>query len=134
MRHNRFVLMVMCALLLLAVSVPGVFAVWSYFGPPEPVESSVAITMGEFRYGLLYITRVSTIGGDYSAASVSKTADLDIRTDITLNRRAASSVVVDVTFYNSTDVSYYYKETQAKTWDNDTIGFASDVSDRQRAS
>ena len=50
MRHNRFVLMVMCALLLLAVSVPGVFALWTYFDPPEPVEEELSVSLSEWTY------------------------------------------------------------------------------------
>lgn len=50
MRHNRFVLMAMCALLLLAVSVPGVFAVWNYFSPPEPVEEELSVSLSEWTY------------------------------------------------------------------------------------
>ena len=50
MKHNRFVLMAMCALLLLAVSVPGVFAIWTYFDPPEPVEEELSASMSEWTY------------------------------------------------------------------------------------
>ena len=123
MKHNRFVLMAMCALLLLAVSVPGVFAVWSYFGPPEPVEVPVPTTMGEFKYGLLYITGVVVDGGAYSTASVIKADELDISANIKLNQNTSSTVKVAVTVYNSTDVSYYYKETETVSASQQTIGY-----------
>ena len=129
MRHSRFILLAMCLLLVISISVPGVFATWQYLKEPEPMERNMTTTMGDFRYGLLYITSVKVVDGDYNTASVSKTADLDISAGITLNSTTTSSVVVEVTLYNSTDVSYYYKETQAKTWDNDTIAFEADVSD-----
>lgn len=129
MKYNRFVLIVLCALLLVTAVIPGVFAEWIYADPPEPANSNMATALGEYRYGLLYITKVKVTGGDYSSASVSKTADLNISTDITLKRSAASSVEVEVTLYNSTDVSYYYKETLTTEWNNNTVAFETDVSD-----
>lgn len=123
MKRSNFLLLVMCAVLLLSLSVPGVFAVWQYFNPPESVESPVSTVMGEFQYGLLYITKVEVTGGAYSAATVAKTDDVDISANITLNTDNSSSVVVEVTFYNSTDVSYYYNETQTVSFDNNKISY-----------
>ena len=64
MRHNRFVLMAMCALLLLAVSVPGVFAIWTYFDPPEPVEEELSVSLSEwtFPYTITFINNGEKLG------------------------------------------------------------------------
>lgn len=122
-KHSRFLLMILCAVLLLSLSVPGVYAAWQYWDPPNPMEVPVPTTMGEFKYGLLYITGVVVDGGAYSTASVRKADELDISANIKLNQNTSSTVKVAVTVYNSTDVSYYYKETETVSASQQTIGY-----------
>lgn len=109
--------------LILCISVTGVSAVWNYFKPSEPIKDIIPLSFNSFKYGTLYITEVSVVSGAYSNAIVSKTGDLNISADLTLNTNPSSSVKLAVTFYNSTDVSYYYNKTEEVIWDNNTIGY-----------
>ncbi len=120
-RSSSFILIVL--LLVLSLPVSGVFALWHYYGLTEAKTENVASNLSTFKYGLLYITKVSVIQGAYSAAQVTKNADLNILADITLNPQADSQVVVEVTFYNSTENSFYYSKTDTISWDNDAIGY-----------
>lgn len=124
MKRRNILSLVLCGFLLLSLTIPGAYALWVYLLPPEPVEEDVATAMRDFKYGLLYITDVKVTGGAYSAAAVTKTDDVDISANLTLTNNAASSVTVDITIYNSTEVSYYFNEAQTVAWDNDRIQFA----------
>jgi len=112
----------LCALLV-ASSLTSVFALWHYTAPPEDVHSNAAISLHDFRYSTLYITRVNVTDGTYQSASITKTADLDIQSILALTNAASSSVTAQITFYNNTDASFYYKETETLSWDNNTIGY-----------
>ena len=114
--------------LLLAIvtvmSVGSVCATWRYAtGAPMPASSDVAISLSDFAYGMFYITRVKTTDGVYSSATCSKVGDVDIGCDITLTNAASSSVTVAVSFYNNTDVNYYYDKTETVSTDNSRIGY-----------
>lgn len=123
MRRNSSFLLIVALLLVLSLPVSGVFALWHYYGPTEPETENVASDLSAFKYGLLYITKVSVVQGAYSTAQVTKNADLNLHGDITLNPQAGSQVVVEVTFYNSTANSFYYNKTETVSWDNDAIGY-----------
>lgn len=115
--------MLLC-ILILCTSITGVFATWEFNdGPPDPVDSRVDVSLNEFRYGLLYVTRATVTGGRYTEATTSQQGDLDIRADLTLAADTGSTVVVDVTFYNNSTVSYYYNKTETVSSDNDRIGY-----------
>ncbi len=111
------------AILLLCLTVSGVSAVWIYVSLPREVQENVSSTLGNFTYGTFYITKVETVGGAYSYASVKKINDVNINADITLSKNTASTVVASVTFYNNTDVSYYYNETQTVSSNNNVIDY-----------
>ena len=111
-------------LLLLCSMVGGAFASWQYTGGAEPVSLGAASHLGNFSYGTLYITDVSVAGGAYSSATAKKSGETNIQADLTLDNNLASNVTVNVTFYNSTDVSYYYNEAETVTSSNTSIGYA----------
>ena len=118
---------ILCIVLLLAVLlpllVPGVYALWVYLNDPEPMASPISGKVSNFHYGTLYITKITVKGGSYESISTNKTADTNMSADLKLTSAAASSVSVDVTFYNSTDVVYYYNETQTVSSNNTNIGY-----------
>jgi hypothetical protein len=115
---------VLLCLLLVCASIAGVFASWEYTdGPPEAVKLGANCTMNEFRYGTLYITNVSVVGGSYSSATPYQVGDLNMQANIELNRQTASSVVMEVTFYNNTHSSFYYNKTETVSWNNDRIDY-----------
>lgn len=123
MRRRSPLILLIALLLMLSLFVSGAFALWHYYGPTEAGTGAVASDVTSFKYGLLYITKVSVVEGAYTSAQATKTADLNMSADLTLNPQAGSQAVVEVTFYNSTDYSYYYKETQTVSWNNSGIGY-----------
>lgn len=123
-RLHMFRPIVLLCLLLICTTVAGVFASWEYTdGPPEPVDAGISCNMNEFRYGTLYITNISVVGGSYSNAEPFQVSDLNMQADILLNSRTGSSVVMEVTFYNNTHSSFYYNFTETVSWNNDNIDF-----------
>lgn len=112
---------VMCVLLI-CTTITGVFASWMYNdGPPTPVEQPLSISMNQFRYGLLYVTRVDITGGNYNYASTSHVSDLNIEVSVDLENNKSSSVTMEVTFYNNADVSFYYDKTETVSANNENI-------------
>ncbi len=107
--------------LLFCVSVTGVCATWVYLSNPENKNAQLTLGAGAFTYGQIYITDVTVTGGSYASAAVEKIAATRIQETITLRAAANSSVTVDVTFYNSMDVSYYYDEEEVIASDNGRI-------------
>ncbi len=115
---------VLLCLLILCSSVAGVIAGWKYNdGPPDPVNRNVPVSLNDFRYGLLYITRAAVKSGSYTKANITQLGDLDIRADLTLLPNTNSIVVVEVTFYNNTTASYYYDKTETVSSSNDRIDY-----------
>ena len=123
MKSSYLSRLIVCTFLSLCLLVSGVSAVWNYFGPAETKNKQVPTSISNFKYGTLYITEVKVQGGNYTTAQVKKSADTNIDADLTLTNAASSSVTVSVTFYNSTDVVYYYNETQTVSSDNSRIGY-----------
>lgn len=118
---------VLLSLLLVCASVGCVFATWDYTdGPPESVGAGVDFALNEFRYGMLYITRISVVGGTHSNAQPSQVGDLNMHADIVLNKQKGSSAVVEVTFYNNTQNSFYYNKTETISWNNELIDYTVD--------
>lgn len=123
MRRGSSLILLMSLLLVLSLSVSGVFAVWHYYGPTQTQTKDVTANLSAFRYGLLYITKVTVLPGTYITAQVAKNGDLNLSADIALNPQAGAQVVVEVTFYNSTANSFYYNKTDVVSWNNDAIGY-----------
>lgn len=124
MKINPFFTPVIIAVIAFCLSVSGVNASWNYLSPPVSVTADISNEVAAFKYGTLYITSVEINGGAFDSASAKKTSDLNISADLNLQSNSSSSVSVAVTFYNNTDISYYYNETQVVSWDNDKIGLA----------
>ncbi len=107
--------------LVFCLSIAGVFAVWTYAESVQDATGQVGADMGSFRYGLIYITRAEVTGGSYSSGSVVKAGDTDITAELVLHLDGDSGLVLEVTFYNSTAVSYYYDEAVTVSTDNEGI-------------
>ena len=115
---------VLLCLLILCSGIAGVLATWEYNdGPPDPANSGVAVSLNNFHYGLLYITRATVKSGSYTSANVTQLGDLDIRADLALAPGERAAVVVEVTFYNNSATSYYYNKTETVSTDNEDISF-----------
>lgn len=128
---NQFLIL----LLSICMMSSGVYAAWVYMQSPDPQFQSIAVAIQGFTYGPFYITKVETVGGNYSSATAKKTGETDIESNITLNNQESSSVVLHVTFYNSTDVSYYYKDTETVSSNNEKIGYTvSDIEQKEEVS
>lgn len=119
---SRFVCVLLAVLTLFTVG--GVFATWKYATQaPTPAQSSTPISVKDFTYGMFYITTVKTTDGTYSSAYFSKNGDVDVNCDITLTNTASSSVTIAVSFYNNTNVNYYYDKTETVSSDNSKISY-----------
>lgn len=110
-------------LLVLCLTVGGVYANWQYLEDVGQAEVSIPNTTKEFKYGLLYITDVEVSGGSYASADARRAGDLNLHADLQLRTVATSTVVVTVTLYNSTDVSYYYNKTETISSSNTGITY-----------
>lgn len=116
MRRSLFPLLAAVFLVLL-MTVSGVWATWIYLTEATPGSSNATVSLGNIHYGTLYITKVETAE---SRATVTKSADTNIRIEL---ESPTPQLTTQVTFYNSTDVSYYYKETTALNWSNNTLSY-----------
>ncbi len=123
MRHKALLKFIPLVFLLAAMSITGVFATWVYGSPPTEVESSLPSSMGRFTYGTFYITNIAVNGENALSATAAKTGATTMSADLELQNNAASSVTVEVTFFNSTVGSYYYDETVPLVYDNADISF-----------
>ncbi len=118
----RLFSLVLCFFLLITVG--GAFATWQYASQgPDSKYMDVPLNLGEFKYGTFYITTVKVQSGSYENVAVSEVGDVDILGDITLNSTAGSSVTLAVSFYNNTDVTYYYDKTESVSFDNSNIQY-----------
>ncbi len=122
LRRNSLVIYLVALLLVLAtLTVPGVYALWTYFTAPSPTDADISNTISPFEYGLIYITQIKQLDSAGSSA-MEKTAATDVHADINLGA-SGSSVSYQVTFYNSTDVTYYYNEAQTISANHKAIGY-----------
>ncbi len=110
--------------LVMLLSVGGVFSAWVYGANPATVESKKSPTISKFTYGLLYITEAYVSGGSYSSASIQKTDETVVDLNLTLNAVAGSSVTFAITFYNSTDVIYYFDKVETLSSNNDGVAYS----------
>ncbi len=114
-----------CIILLFAMllSMGGVLAVWTYAYDPETKEGSIVANANSFKYGYIYITETKTVGGSYQSAESVKKSETSVDANVKLHGEASSNAVIEVTFYNSTDVSYYYDTTEEVT-DSQNVDFS----------
>ena len=123
MRRNHLLMLTLALFLLFSLTLSGVSAAWVYLAYPADVNSELPSAAASFRYGTLYITKVECTGGSYQQAQSQKNADLEITSDIRLRASADSAAEISVTFYNNTEVSYYYNEDEALTHSNNRISY-----------
>ena len=127
--RSRFLIVI---LLVMCMIVPGVYATWTFYDLPEPAYESMLVGLKNFSYGPFYITNIEQVGGDYSSASTIKIAETKVESNVTLSNSTSSTVVYNITFYNSTDISYYYKDTQDLSWNNNRITYeVSDIEQKE---
>lgn len=112
---------VIALVMVLCMAVSGVYATWTFLGPAQEEENGLSASLGSFSYGTFYITNIEITGGSYKSASVEKVSDTNISADISLNSNSSSTVVAEITFYNSAEASYYYNEVQTVSTDNSSI-------------
>ncbi len=109
---------------LTVLTIGGVSATWKYANlEPTPKNITMPISLKDFTYGMFYITKVKTTDGTHSSAQFSKIGDVDVGCDITLSNTASSYVTISVSFYNNTDVNYYYDKTETVSSDNAKITY-----------
>jgi len=124
MRQGLFKYISLILVMTILLSFTGVYATWIYVDPDtQDVSTEIPTTLGEFRYGMLYITKYAAKGGSYSSAQITKTEDLDVQIDVTLNKNTNSTAVFEVTFYNNTSASFYYNKTETVSSNNTTIDY-----------
>lgn len=123
MKRNYLCTLIFTLFIIVCYTIPSVHASWQYLTPPVDAQGELANKMGNFSYGTLYITNVRIADGEYKSAEAVKKSDLNISTDLSLVLERASSVVIEVTFYNNTEVSYYYNKTETVSFNNDAIGY-----------
>lgn len=112
-RTTRILSLVLSIVLLLSIG--GVYAVWTYTYPPEPEEIELPVKLSLFHYADIYIIKITP-----------KDSGLT-KTDHTKASAAVSAGdSFEVTFYNGSDVSYYYDraETIAGEATYDVTGIA----------
>lgn len=95
----RALSLVMALVLLLTVG--GVYATWTYGTPPAPEETTIPVKLSNFHYADIYIIKITP-----KDSGLTKTD----HTKVSATVSAGSSY--EVTFYNGSNVSYYYKEAE----------------------
>ena len=119
-------------LLVVCMVFPGVYATWTFYENPQPAYESMLVGLKSFSYGPFYITKIEQVSGEYSSESTIKIADTKVESNVTLSDSTSSTVVYNITFYNSTDISYYYKDTQDLSWSNNRITYeVSDIEQKE---
>lgn len=120
-RNISFILIIFVAVF----TIGSVCATWIYSSAsPTPIEKEINISLNDFTYGTFYITTVSVTDGNFENAAAQKVSDVNTSHSITLSKDANSFVTFAVTFYNNTDVNYYYNETQTVSTDNNGITYS----------
>ena len=126
MRKSRIIslLLVFC-LILIPMTVTGVYASWTYFLGAGSVEKDVHSKLGNFVYGDLYITKVRKINDASTdvSGSLEKTGTTTVKADIDLGKSSNAVSTYEITFYNSSDVVYYYKEAETLESSNNNITY-----------
>lgn len=114
---------ILILLIIACTLISGVHASWRYFSLASDLNENVTSGMHAFTYGPFYITEVEIVGGSYTGAIAAKSSETHMTTELTLNESQDSTVTVNVTFYNGTDVNYYYNETQTVSSSNSNITY-----------
>lgn len=105
------------------VTTSGVFAVWIYGGPVDPIYHDLTPTLGDFDYNKIYILNISSpyTATSFTEGNMVKTADTQAKVSLDLGSANNASANYNVTFYNGSDVTYYYNKTETVSSDNNNI-------------
>lgn len=123
-KRNSFIFLIALVSFISCLTISGVYGMWFYLTDPTPMDISLPKTMSKFEYGLIYITKITKLNtGNHDSASLIKAAATDVTANIDLRSDANSSASYEITFYNSTDATYYYNEAQTVSSDNNGIGY-----------
>ena len=104
--------------LFLLLTVGGVWAVWTYFTPPEPVEKEITSRLNSFYYPDIYIIEITP-----------KDSGLTKTNHTTVQAETTGNASFEVTFHNGSNVSYYYKE--AETLSGNAAYTVSDIAEKE---
>ena len=115
-RTTRILSLVLSIVLLLSIG--GVYAVWTYTYPPEPAETTIPVKLSNFQYADIYIIKITPKDN-----GLTKTGHTTVQADV------AGSASFEVTFYNGSNVSYYYKE--AETLSGNAAYTVSDIAEKE---
>lgn len=99
-KHTVRTLSLVMALVLL-LTVGGVWATWMYASPPEPQSMDIPVKIANFHYADIYITKITP-----QESGLTKTNHTTVQAGTTGNAS------FQVTFYNGSNVPYYYKDAQ----------------------
>ena len=103
-RPGSLLLPVIAFLLVLCLTVSGVFAVWIYFVSPEPLRENLQVNVSGFYYDIA-ITKVSAVSQTVSSESNSCTDATVVQTVLTGN--AGQNVVYEITAVNYSQTTTY---------------------------
>lgn len=122
---KRSVLITLIAVLSLfsILATSGVFALWVYGGPVSPLDTNISASLGRFDHSKLYIIDISSpsTATGYTSAGMVKTADTQAKATLNLGSSGNAAVSFVVTFYNGSDVTYYYNKTETVSSTNNNI-------------
>ena len=59
MKNTRLLLLLLCAVLLISICIPGVYAAWEYYKSLDPMNRDIPLYMGHWTYPMYTITYVN---------------------------------------------------------------------------
>ena len=121
-KNGRWVLLCVALAMVTVLSVTGVMAMWVYFQPVASREEGLGSRMTTFDYGEIYIVNVIRATDTAAVAHMNKTADTTVDTTVDLGSDAATAVF-EITFYNGSEVTYYYNKAETLSSNNTKIGY-----------
>lgn len=119
---RRGLMIIMCLMVILSMG--GVYATWKYAEvAPLPAEYAVEVALAEFEYGDVYITKIERVdtSGTNIVADLNKTDDTTVSGNIDLGNSRNATATFEITFYNNTDITYYYHEAETLISSNSNI-------------
>ncbi len=123
MKRSRSHFVLLPLLLAVCLTLGGAVAYWQYYFPAEDVSGNMTSELVNFKYGLIYISEVS-VSGSYTSADVKKTGELTVSAEMMPGESTDSYVTAEITFYNSTNVSYYYDKTTSTNGNDHDIVYS----------
>ncbi len=129
MKSSRFLMMALSTLLVLSLSVSGVFALWIYYDPMETVSKNLDVGASTFYYDIA-ITDVSLISQSVSSETRDQVDDTIVQTIVTGS--AGQTVVYQITAVNYSTTTTYVYDGAAVTSGGASISSSSDQGNQNR--